>query len=101
MCVLSLFQSSIPIFHLAKLRNVLLRRSCWHELAALCVKEELQVPQWDEILAVKTELVSRGVSSDSLDGEIEAEKMMYVNFLVHVYLELHRGDLAMKVRRLF
>ena len=64
-------------------------------------KTTLQVAAWDEILAVKTELVSRGVSGDSLDGELEAEKMMYASFLVHVYLELHRGDLAMKVKLVF
>ncbi len=58
------------------------------------MSDSLPVPQWEQILQCKA--ASRGGETQS-QAELEAEKTMYICFLVHVYLEMHRGDLALKV----
>ena len=69
---------------------ILFYRSCWLELADLCVAEKQALPTWQE--------VTLSTGAKDITMELEGAKIMYACFLVHAYLEKHCGDLAMQVR---
>jgi hypothetical protein len=77
-------------------------RSCWLELAELCVAEKQPLPTWQEItLPSPTAPRAQGQGQGQGQGhsEVEGAKVMYACFLVHAYLEKHCGDLAMQVTK--
>lgn len=81
-------------------------RSCWLELAELCVAEKQALPTWPEITALCCPEPPAASCADSSycsaaagggSAELQEAKVMYACFLVHAYLEKHCGDLAMQV----
>jgi hypothetical protein len=77
-------------------------RSCWLELAELCVAEKQPLPTWQEITlpsptAPRAQVQGQGQGRGQGHSEVEGAKVMYACFLVHAYLEKHCGDLAMQV----
>lgn len=83
-------------------------RSCWLELAELCVSEKQALPTWQEISLPSGSATAAGTGEGKEDAEgagsggsgseLDGAKVMYACFLVHAYLEKHCGDLAMQVR---
>jgi hypothetical protein len=89
------------------------RRSCWFELAALCVSEKQPLPTWQDICFRRRHQPQQAFSSEERGGggggggggkegdqngaDGEDAKIMYGCFLVHAYLEKHCGDLALQV----
>lgn len=60
------------------------------ELSALCISDSLPVPEWSEVTGRKVQL--------GLLDHHQEERLVYLCFLAHYYLDNHRGDLAMQVR---
>eukprot|EP01038_Epipyxis_sp_PR26KG_P006178 gene6178-8509_t len=74
--------------------------SCWRDLSDLCISEKLPIPQWSEF----TSLLSGSSVQNHLPGIPSDEslflqfgKIMYTNFVIHIYLEKHQGERAMPV----
>jgi hypothetical protein len=85
-----------------------LLRSCWLELAELCVAEKQALPTWQEITSLHQQPQHMSAAEDSYcagtaagAGELQEAKIIYACFLVHAYLEKHCGDLAMQVHSYF
>ena len=76
-------------------------RSCWLELAELCVTEKQALPSWPDILHCRSAAdVDVDSAGDPGNQEcLDSAALMYGSFLAHVYLEKHCGDLAMQVLR--
>lgn len=85
----SVDKQSILVFYNFLFAYITAKRSCWLELAELCIAEKQALPTWQEI--------SLGTGANSCAQELECAKIMYACFLVHAYLEKHCGDLAMQV----
>lgn len=94
--------------------------SCWLELGQFCATDKTKLPTWEEIRDCqcsweKTQNISNmevsnspaqltpkpGNSSQETESQSddvkESAKIMFACFLTHVYLERHRGDLALQI----
>jgi hypothetical protein len=94
-------------------RCITTHRSCWLELAELCVAEKQALPTWPEITAASSSEPPQSqycadssycsaaggeVGAGGSAAQLQEAKIMYACFLVHAYLEKHCGDLAMQVQ---
>lgn len=70
-------------------------RSCWLELSELCIVDKVPIPTWNEI--VDSRNFCTEFSQTNSDSFFNCGRIMYVNFLIHIYLEKHQGEQAMQV----
>jgi hypothetical protein len=64
-------------------------RSCWLELSNYCLQHKIKVPTWDEICSQATDHTFTPL-------EKQCGRVMFAFFMAHLYLERHRGDLALQ-----
>jgi hypothetical protein len=79
-----------------------LPRSCWLELAELCVTQKYPPPAWSHIDPQNSanqynKTHKKDEKSGTSKGNGQDARVMYLCFLSHYYLELQHGDKAMKV----
>eukprot|EP00981_Chlorochromonas_danica_P002340 scaffold453_cov187-Ochromonas_danica.AAC.10 len=66
--------------------------SAWMDLASYCLDNHRPIPSFAELHALARE------EGEGLEGEDgEGLKVMHAFFITHVFLEKHRGDLALQV----
>jgi hypothetical protein len=85
----------------------ILLRSCWLDLADLCMTEHIPPPTWTELdPAAQQQQQSfdtrsrSGNSNGNVSGETavgQEARVMYLCFLTHMYLEQQHGDKALQV----
>jgi hypothetical protein len=67
---------------------ICLNRSCWMELASYCLEHHTPIPSFNDI---------QQHISTTIEGDVDAIKLLHAFFITHIFLEKHRGDLAMQV----
>lgn len=84
-------------------------RSAWLELSQYCQKKAMKIPTWEEVCtSYNNHSIQHPHSANSTEKDNslwggmnpidkQCGRAMYAFFMSHVYLEKHRGDLALQV----